>query len=187
MADYAGLNTTYQAAYCILFCTDAPMGKKKNKQNTEPEQKTSHIAENRRARHQYHVIDTLECGIVLRGSEVKSLRLGQVSLDKAYGRVIGKDVNLVGCDIPEYKQASHLNHRPRRERKLLMHKIERRKFAEKATQNGHTLVPLKMYFNHRGICKLLLGLCKGKQVHDKRQSMKKRDTQRGLDRAMRRR
>ena len=185
MADYAGLNTTYPVAYCILFCTDAPMGKKKNKQNTEPEKKTSHIAENRRARHQYHVLDTLECGIVLQGSEVKSLRLGQVSLDEAYGRVIGKEVYLVGCDIPEYKQASHLNHHPRRERKLLMHKPERRKFAEKATQNGHTLVPLKMYFNHRGICKVLLGLCKGKQMHDKRQSMKKRDTQRGLDRAMR--
>ena len=95
------------------------MGKKKNKQNTEPEQKTSHIAENRRARHQYHVIDTQECGIVLRGSEVKSLRLGQVSLDEAYGRVIGKDVYLVGCDIHEYIHASHLIHRPLRERKFL--------------------------------------------------------------------
>ena len=161
------------------------MGKKKNQQNTEPEQRTSHIAENRKARHQYHVLDTLECGIVLQGSEVKSLRLGQVSLEEAYGRVKNKDVYLVGSDIPEYKQASHLNHHPRRERKLLMHKLERRKFAEKARQSGHTLVPLKMYFNHRGICKVLLGLCKGKQVHDKRQSMKKRDTQRGLDRAMR--
>ena len=114
------------------------MGKKKNKQNTEPEQRTSHIAENRKARHQYHVIDTLECGIVLQGSEVKSLREGKVSLAEAYARVKDRDVYLVGCDIPEYKQASHLNHHPRRERKLLMHKIERRKFADKARESGHT-------------------------------------------------
>ena len=116
------------------------MGKKKNKQNTEPEQRTSHIAENRKARHQYHVIDTLECGIVLQGSEVKSLREGKVSLAEAYARVKDRDVYLVGCDIPEYKQASHLNHHPRRERKLLC-TIERRKFADKARESGHTLVP----------------------------------------------
>ena len=104
------------------------------------------IAQNRRARHEYEVIDTLECGIVLVGSEVKSLRGGRLSLDEAYGRLTRGEVWLMGCDIAEYVQANRLNHQPRRPRKLLMHRREIKKFASQALEKGLTLVPLKMYF-----------------------------------------
>ncbi len=144
------------------------------------------IAENRKARHNYLVIDSLECGVVLVGSEVKSLRLGQLSLEEAYGRVQGGEVWLVGANIPEYSFANALNHDPKRRRKLLLHRREVKKFAGQAFEKGLTLVPLKMYFK-RGRAKLLLGICRGKQRHDKRDSLKKREVQRDIDRAMRRR
>jgi len=143
------------------------------------------IAQNRKARHNYQVLDTIECGIVLVGSEVKSLRNGRLSLEEAYGRVIRGEVWLVGCDIQEYGHANRLNHQPRRQRKLLMHRREIRKFAGQAYENKLTLVPLKMYFK-RGRAKVLLGLCRGKRQYDKRESLKKRDMQRDIDRAMRR-
>jgi SsrA-binding protein len=143
------------------------------------------IARNRKARHNYQVLDTLECGIALVGSEVKSLRQGSLSLDEAHGRVEGNEVWLVGADIPEYKFANALNHQPRRRRKLLLHRREIKKFADQAFERGLTLVPLKMYFK-RGRAKLLLGICRGKKLFDKRESMKKRDMQRDMDRAMRR-
>ncbi len=144
------------------------------------------ISENRKARHNYTVIDTLECGIVLVGSEVKSLRKGQLSLDEAYGRVDKDEVWLVGANIAEYSHSHALNHEPKRRRKLLMHRREVRKFANQAFEKGLTLVPLKMYFKE-GRAKVLLGICKGKQKHDKRESMKERETKRDIDRAMRRR
>jgi SsrA-binding protein len=132
------------------------------------------------------VLDTLECGIVLVGSEVKSLRVGQVSLEEAYGRVDRGEVWLVGCDIPEYRYSHALNHEPKRRRKLLLHRREIRKFASSAYEKNLTLVPLKMYF-HRGRAKVLLGICRGKKLHDKRETLKKRETQREIDRVMRRR
>jgi SsrA-binding protein len=144
------------------------------------------IAENRKARHRFDVLDTLECGIALVGSEVKSLRDGKVSLDEAYGRVKEGEVWLVGCDIAEYAQATLWNHEPKRPRKLLLHKRELRKFAGKAHEKGLTLVPLKMYFNERGRAKVLLGLCKGRKLHDKREVLKKADTKRDIERAMKR-
>ena len=143
------------------------------------------IAQNRKARHNYQVLDTLECGSALVGSEVKSLRQGSLSLDEAHGRVEGNEVWLVGADIPEYKFANALNHQPRRRRKLLLHRREIKKFADHAFERGLTLVPLKMYFK-RGRAKVLLGICRGKKLFDKRESMKKRDMQRDMDRAMRR-
>jgi SsrA-binding protein len=143
------------------------------------------IADNRKARHHYLVLDTLECGIVLTGSEVKSLRSGQLSLDEAYGRVEGDEVWLVGANIAEYSYAHALNHVPKRRRKLLMHRREIRKFAGQAFEKGLTLVPLKMYFK-QGRAKVLIGVCRGKQKHDKRESMKERDMKRDIDRAMRR-
>ena len=143
------------------------------------------IAENRKARHNYHVLDTLECGIALVGSEVKSLRGGQLSLDEAYGRVEGDEVWLVGANIAEYSYSHALNHVPKRRRKLLLHRREIKKFAGQAYEKGLTLVPLKVYFK-AGRAKVLLGICRGKQSHDKRDSMKKRDAQRDIDRAMRR-
>jgi SsrA-binding protein len=143
------------------------------------------IADNRKARHNYHVLDTLECGIALVGSEVKSLRSGGLSLDEAYGRVDGDEVWLVGANIAEYGYSHALNHEPKRRRKLLMHRREIRKFAGQAYEKGLTLVPLKMYFKE-GRAKVLLGICKGKQKHDKRESIKNRDMKRDIDRAMRR-
>ncbi|MCA9235746.1 MAG: SsrA-binding protein SmpB [Planctomycetales bacterium] len=143
------------------------------------------IAQNRKARHHYEVIDTLECGIQLVGSEVKSLRAGQVSLDEAYGRVERGEVWLLACDIAEYANSNWLNHEPRRRRKLLMHRREIEKFAGKAYERNITLVPLKLYFKN-GRAKVLLGLCKGKKTYDKRESLKKKDMQRDIDRAMRR-
>jgi len=143
------------------------------------------VAENRKARHNYHVLDTLECGIALVGSEVKSLRGGTISLDEAYGRVENGEVWLVGANIAEYSYSHDLNHVPKRRRKLLMHRREISKFAGQALEKGLTLVPLKVYFK-QGRAKVLLGLCRGKQKHDKRESLKKREAQRDIDRAMRR-
>jgi SsrA-binding protein len=144
------------------------------------------ISQNRKARHNYTVIDTLECGIVLTGSEVKSLRRGKVSLDEAYGRVEAGEVWLVGCDIAEYEEANRFNHQPRRRRKLLMHRREIVRFASKAYQAGLTLVPLKMYFK-QGRAKVLMGIAKGRKMHDKREALKKADSKREIDRVMRRR
>jgi SsrA-binding protein len=160
---------------------------KKSKKAAAAEDKNERvIAENRKARHNYHVLDTLECGIALVGSEVKSLRSGGLSLDEAYGRVEGDEVWLLGANIAEYPYSHKLNHEPKRRRKLLMHRREVKKFAGQAYEKGHTLVPLKMYFKE-GRAKVLLGVCKGKQKHDKRESIKSRDTKRDIDRAMRRR
>ena len=130
------------------------------------------------------MLDTLECGIVLVGSEVKSLRTNGPSLDEAYARVDRGEVWLVGCDIPEYKNATMWNHEPKRRRKLLMHAREIRKFASQAYEKDLTLVPLKMYFKE-GRAKVLLGICKGKKRYDKRESLKKKDMQRDIDRATR--
>jgi SsrA-binding protein len=118
---------------------------------------------------------------------VKSLRDGKLSLDEAYARVKGDEVWLVGADIAEYPQATLWNHAPKRPRKLLMRGEERRKFADKAHEKGLTLVPLKVYFNARGLAKVLIGLCRGKKLHDKRESMKAADSKREIDRAMRQR
>jgi SsrA-binding protein len=144
------------------------------------------VAQNRRARFEYEILDTLECGIVLVGSEVKSLRRGEVTLEEAYARLRGSEVWLLGCDIPEYKWSNQLNHQPRRPRKLLMHKREIKRFAARAGEKGLTLVPLKVYFKE-GRAKVLLGLGKGKQLHDKRQTIKDKSMKRDIDRAMRRR
>jgi len=159
--------------------------KRKQDKSSSDNKNEKVIAQNRKARHNYQVLDTLECGIALVGSEVKSLRQGSLSLDEAHGRVEGNEVWLVGADIPEYKFANALNHQPRRRRKLLLHRREIKKFADQAFERGLTLVPLKMYFK-RGRAKLLLGICRGKKLFDKRESMKKRDMQRDMDRAMRR-
>ena len=143
------------------------------------------IVDNRKARHRFHVLETLEVGIVLSGSEVKSVRAGRVSLDEAYARVEKGEVFLLGCDIAPYADASHHNHLPKRPRKLLLHRREIRKFAAPARERGLTLVPLKLYFTSRGIAKILLGLCRGKQQHDRREAIKKAETERALRRAYR--
>jgi SsrA-binding protein len=144
------------------------------------------ITQNRKARHNYAVLDTLECGIVLVGSEVKSLRRGSVSLEEAYGRVKAGEVWLLGCDIAEYVEANRFNHQPRRPRKLLLHRREVNRFALQASEKGLTLVPLKMYFK-QGLAKVLLGICRGRQRHDKREAMKKAESKRDMQRQMHRR
>ena len=161
--------------------------KKKDKPQTAGAPQIRPIAENRKARHRFEVLETLECGIVLAGSEVKSLRNGKLSLDEAYARIRDGEVWLVGCDIPEYRQATIWNHDPKRPRKLLLHRREVRRFASKAHEKGLTLVPLKMYFNERGVAKLQLGLCRGRKLHDKREQLKKADQKREIERALRRR
>jgi len=161
------------------------MSKKKASTNGKPHARV--ISENRKARHRYEVLDSLECGLALTGSEVKSLREGKVSLDEAYARVRGTEVWLVGCDIPEYKQATLWNHEPKRPRKLLLHRREIDRFASQAHEKGLTLVPLRLYFNERGKAKLLLGLGRGRKMHDKREALKKSDSQREMARAVRKR
>ena len=155
--------------------------KKKASASADPNEKA--ITQNRKARHKYTVLDTLECGIMLVGSEVKSLRNGRVSLDEAYARVKDDDVWLVGCDIAEYAEASRFNHNPRRPRKLLMHKREVKRFAHRAYEKGLTLVPLEMHFK-RGLAKVVLGICRGKQQHDKREAMKKSQVKRDIARQL---
>jgi len=144
------------------------------------------IAQNRKARHNYLVLDTLECGIALVGSEVKSLRAGNVSLSESYGRVRDGEVWIIGCDIAEYTEANRLNHVPRRPRKLLMHRREIKRFAARAFEQGLTLIPLKMYFK-RGRAKVLLGVCRGRQRHDKREAMKAAEARRDMARQMNKR
>jgi SsrA-binding protein len=163
------------------------MAKAEKKQAGKPKELESKlVSENRKARFRFEVLDTLECGIQLTGSEVKSLRDGKLSLDEAYARVKDGEVWLVGADIAEYPQATLWNHSPKRPRKLLLRREERQKFAGKAHEKGLTLVPLKVYFTARGLAKVLIGLCRGKKLHDKRETMKKADSRREIDRAMRR-
>jgi SsrA-binding protein len=143
------------------------------------------VAENRRARHEYHVLDTLQVGIVLTGTEIKSIRAGKVSIVDAFAKIENMEVNLYGMNIALYDKASHFNHAPERTRKLLLKREEIRKLLNKIKQNGYTLVPVKVYFSRCWV-KLELALCKGKQLHDKRASLTQKDTKREIDRAMKR-
>lgn len=142
-----------------------------------------HVCRNRRASHEYEIIDTIECGVVLVGTEVKSLRDGHATLEDAYAKIEGNEVWLVGCEIPEYPFGNRLNHKPKRPRKLLLHRREIDRFAGKASEKGLTLVPLRMYFKE-GKAKVELAVAKGKQTHDKRESLKKADAKRQIDRAI---
>ena len=160
-------------------------GKSGGKKKSGPE--FAIVAENRKARHKYEIIDQVECGMMLMGSEVKAMRDGKLSLDEAYIRVIKNELWLTGCDISHYRNAGLFNHAPRRPRKLLVHAREFSSFAGRAQERGLTLVPLRVFFNERGIAKIIMGLVRGKKLHDKREAMKKRDTDRGLQRAMRKR
>ncbi len=154
----------------------------KGNKKAEPGVETT-VCRNRRATHDYAVTDTIECGLVLVGTEVKSLRDGHASLDDAYARVDDGEVWLIGAEIPEYLFGNRQNHKPKRPRKLLLHRREIAKFAEKADVKGYTLVPLRLYFKD-GRAKLELGVGKGKQSHDKRESLKTADARREIDRAM---
>lgn len=165
------------------------MAKKKNKSKggKKPEPKVTLVTTNRKAKHKYTILDQVECGMQLIGSEVKSLREGSLSLDEAYIRVKGEALFLVNADISHYNNAGAWNHEPRRDRKLLVHAREFEKFAGKAKERGLTLVPLQVYFNERGLAKCVMALVKGKQEFDKRQTIKKRESDRGLARMLKKR
>jgi SsrA-binding protein len=141
------------------------------------------ICRNRRATHEYTILDRLECGLVLTGTEVKSLRDGMANLEDAFAKIEDNEVWLIGSDIPEYAMGNRMNHKPKRPRKLLLHRREIGRFAGKASQKGFTLVPLRLYFKN-GRAKVELAVCKGKQSHDKREDLKKKDADREIKRAM---
>lgn len=157
------------------------MARKPNKK--EQDDGIQIICRNRRAFHEYAIEDSLECGLVLTGTEVKSLREGAGGLEDAYAKIEGEEVWLIGSDIPEYSMGNRMNHKPKRPRKLLLHRREIAKFAGKAAQRGFTLVPLKMYFKD-GRAKVELAVARGKQLHDKRQAAKKADAQKEIRRAL---
>jgi SsrA-binding protein len=152
-------------------------------ETTEKTERES-IARNKRAKHDYHILDTWEAGIVLTGSEVKSLRNGKANISDAYGIVKDGEVHLLNLHISPYEQASHFNHEPTRTRKLLLHKREIKKMIGSVERQGLTLVPLELYFK-RGKAKVAIGLGRGKKLYDKRADEKERDDQRDMQRALR--
>lgn len=141
------------------------------------------IANNRRARFEYHIEDRFEAGLVLTGTEVKSLRDGKVSLQDAYCTPRDGQMILVNCHIAPYKMGTHFNHEPLRPRVLLLHGKEIRRLTKAIDQKGYTIVPLKMYFKN-GRAKIEIGLGRGKKLYDKRQTMAERDSKRNMDRLM---
>jgi SsrA-binding protein len=144
------------------------------------------VATNRKAYHNYSVEDTFEAGIVLSGSEIKSIRAGRVSLGEAYVRLEGGELWLVNAHIARYEAASHQSHEPTRRRKLLLHRKEIAILAAKTAEKGFTLIPLKLYIKGR-IAKVEIALARGKRLYDKRQSIIRRETEREIGRAIRRR
>ncbi|HAU22496.1 MAG TPA: SsrA-binding protein [Erythrobacter sp.] len=153
------------------------------KPTTFDKQKT--VAENRRARFDYHVEDKFEAGLALQGTEVKSLRAGEASIAASYAEVRDGEVWLINANVPEYSHGNRLNHEPRRPRKLLLHSREIDRLFGAVERKGMTLVPLSIYFNSQGRAKVELALAKGKQAHDKRQTIKERDWKRDKARLMR--
>ena len=141
------------------------------------------IADNRRARHDYHLLEKLEAGLVLTGTEVKSLREGRVTLAQAYADVRGSEVWLVGADIPVYAHGNMQNHDPARDRKLLLHRGEIASLIGKVKEKGLTLVPTRLYFKD-GRAKVEIALARGKERHDKRGDIAKRDADRQIERAL---
>ena len=144
------------------------------------------VAENRKARHEYFITDSLEAGLQLTGTEVKSLRKGQANIAESYASAEDGGLWLINAYIPEYQGAGRFfQHEPRRKRRLLLHKKEMHKLAIAVERQGMTLIPLELYFNARGIAKLNLALAEGKKLHDKRETAKKRDWDREKARLMR--
>lgn len=142
---------------------------------------------NRKAAFHYEILEKIEAGIALTGSEVKSLRAGKASLEEAYAYIENGQASLRDCNINTYENAGYAQHVPTRPRPLLLHRREIARLHAELTQRGLTLIPLSLYFNEQGRVKVLLGLCRGKKLHDKRDSIRKREDQRDIARAMRRR
>lgn len=151
----------------------------------KPKERRS-IARNKRARFEYEILDELECGIVLTGTEVKSLRQGHCSIVEAFGRIRGGELWLVGANIPEYAHGNVFNHAPVRDRKLLAHRRELEKWHKRVKEKGVAIVPLELYFSGSRV-KVQIGLGRGKRMHDKRESERARTDRREIERAMGRR
>jgi SsrA-binding protein len=146
---------------------------------------TRPIAENRRARYDYFLEDSVEAGLVLTGTEVKSLRQGRANIAESYAAVEGREIVLVNADIPPYGHANRFNHEPRRPRKLLMHRKQIDRMIAAVQRDGRTIIPVKLYFNDKGTAKLEIALAKGKKNHDKRATEADRDWKREQGRLMR--
>ncbi len=142
------------------------------------------IAENRRARFDYFIDDVVEAGIMLTGTEVKSLRNGRANIAESYAAVEGSEIVLINADIPPYSGGNRFNHEPRRHRKLLLHRKQIGKLIGAVQREGRTIIPLKLYWNEKGLAKLEIGLAKGKKLHDKRETSAERDWQRDKARLM---
>ena len=149
------------------------------------ERKIKIVADNRKARFNYEIGEVFEAGIMLTGTEVKSLRTGKATIAESYADARGGEIWLINSNIPEYLQARHFNHEPKRRRKLLLHKSQVNKLAGAVEREGMTLVPLRLYFNERGRDKLEIALGRGKKLHDKRETLKKRSWDRERGRLMR--
>ena len=143
------------------------------------------VADNRKARFNYFIDEVMEAGIMLTGTEVKSLRSGRATIGESYAQTKGGEVFLINCYIPEYTEGNRFNHEPRRVRKLLLHKRQIEKLSKSVEREGMTIVPLKAFFNAKGRAKIELGLAKGKKLHDKRDTEKARDWQREKGRLLR--
>lgn len=150
-------------------------------------EKVKTVAENRRARYDYHIEDTYEAGIALTGTEVKSLRFGEGSITESYAEVDNGQIWLINANIPEFSHGNRFNHEPKRPRKLLLHEREIKKLHGAVAREGMTLVPLSVYFNGRGRAKVELALAKGKKAHDKRDTIKERDWKREASRLLKER
>jgi SsrA-binding protein len=142
------------------------------------------VAVNRKARHDYLITDTFEAGIVLTGTEIKSIRAGKANLSDAYARVEHGEAWLVGAHIAPYEAGNRHNHEPRRDRKLLLHRSEIDELMGRASAKGLTVVPLRLYITSRGRAKIELGLARGKQLHDRRRQIAERDSRRDIEREL---
>ena len=163
----------------------APAEPKKGTSTEKKKPVESLIAENRKARHDYHVDETLEAGVVLRGTEVKSLRQGRIVLQDAFALFMKDELYLMNADIQPYAHGNVHNHEPKRSRKLLVHKHELERWSGKVREKGYTIVPLKIYWKN-GRAKVLLGLAKGKKEFDRREDIRAREADRDVGRVMRR-
>ncbi len=147
------------------------MAKKANK-TTKAGANETLVGDNRKARFDYEILDTFEAGIVLKGTEVKTLRQGHLTLGEAYAKFTGEELWLIGCNIPEYSHGNVQNHEPKRRRKLLLKKAELKKLKDQAQMKGLTMVPLRVYFGEKGYAKVTVGVGRGRKTQDKRQSLK---------------
>ncbi len=160
------------------------MGKKNSKKHSDPPGIKT-VARNRKARHFYHIEQNFEAGVVLQGTEVKSLRAGRVSLVDSYARIKKGELWMIGVHIDEYEQGNRWNHEPTRERKLLMHRQEIRRLEKKINERGYTLIVLSIYFK-QGKAKVDIGLARGKKLFDRREDIKERDSNRNIQRHLKR-